>query len=165
MSASLPTLQDFDSLYSDHQPWLKRWLSRRLGCAHHAADLTHDTFLRVLTRHPSPAIREPRALLTTIAKGLVVDLRRHQRIEQAYLDALAQQPEPLAPSPEVQAIAIEALTEIDRRLDGLPLRVRQAFLLSQLDGLKQSEIAVQLGLSVPTVRRYVARALDQFCFG
>ncbi|MGC4029962.1 MAG: sigma-70 family RNA polymerase sigma factor [Steroidobacteraceae bacterium] len=153
-----------ESLYSDHHSWLRAWLRRRLGDSFAAADLTHDTFLRVLIRHPPSVIREPRALLTTIAKGLVLDRRRHQRIENAYLEALAQLPEPLVPSPEVQAMAIEALTEIDRKLDGLPWRARQAFLLSQLDGLKQSEIAAQLRLSIPTVRRYVASALEQFCF-
>ena len=153
-----------ETLYANHHGWLRDWLHRRLRDSFTAADLTHDTFLRVLSRQPQVVIREPRALLTTIAKGLVLDLRRHQRIENAYLEALAQLPETLAPLPEVQVIAIEALAEIDRRLDGLPLRVRQAFLLSQLDGLKQSEIAIQLRVSVPTVRRYVASALEQFCF-
>lgn len=163
MSAD-PAMLAVEALYANHHGWLRDWLRRRLRDSFTAGDLTHDTFLRVLSRQSPAVIREPRALLTTIANGLVLDLRRHQRIENAYLEALAQLPETLTPSPEVQAIAIEALAEIDRRLDGLPLRVRQAFLLSQLDGLKQSEIAVQLRLSVPTVRRYVARALDQFCF-
>ena len=88
----------------------------------------------------------------------------HQRIEAAYLEALALMPQPLAPSPEEQAILIETLVQIDGLLDGLPLRIRQAFLYSQLDGLRHGEIAERLGLSVPTVKRYIAKALEQCCF-
>ncbi|MFT7723187.1 MAG: sigma-70 family RNA polymerase sigma factor [Roseateles sp.] len=153
-----------DAWYADHHGWLQGWLRRRLGDSFGAADLAHDTFVRLLAKEALPAIREPRALLTTIAHGLLLNQRRHQRIEAAYLEALALQPEPLAPSPEERALLIEALVELDRRLDGLPTPVRQAFLLSQLDGLPQAEIAAQLGLSVPTVKRYVARALMQCCF-
>lgn len=153
-----------NALYSNHHTWLQGWLRRRLGNACDAADLTHDTFLRVLTKDVPLSIREPRALLTTIANGLVLNLWRHQRIERAYCEAIALIPEESAPSPEVQAIMVQTLVEIDRLLDGLPLRVRQAFLLSQLDGMRQGEIASRLGLSVPTVKRYIAKALEQCCF-
>lgn len=50
---------DIEVLYSDHHGWLQDWLRRRLGNAFDAADLAHDTFLRVL-RNLEP-IREPRA--------------------------------------------------------------------------------------------------------
>jgi RNA polymerase sigma-70 factor (ECF subfamily) len=152
------------TLYVDHHGWLQGWLRRRLGDSFVAADLAHDTFVRILAKDVPPAIREPRALLTTIAQGLLSNMHRHRRIEQAYLDALALLPEAQVPSPETQAILLETLVEIDRLLDGLPGPVRQAFLLSQLDGLRQSEIARRLGLSVPTVKRHIARALAQCCF-
>ena len=95
----------------------------------------------------------------------MINLWRRQRIEQAYMEELAQLPEQTAPSPEARAIMIEALVELDRLLDGLPAKVREAFLFSQLDGLRQSEIAERIGVSLPTVKRYVARALEQCCFG
>ncbi|MOA54761.1 putative RNA polymerase sigma factor FecI [compost metagenome] len=59
---------------------------------------------------------------------------------------------------------LEALVEIDRLLGELPLPVRQAFLLSQIEGMKQADIAVELGVSLPTARRYIARAVVQVCF-
>ncbi len=156
--------QYIEGLYLDHGGWLKSWLRRKLGDAGTAADLAHDTFVRVLAKEALPEMREPRALLTTIAHGLVLNLRRRQRIEQAYLEALALLPEPQAPSPETQAILLETLFEIDRLLDALPRPVRQAFLLSQIDGRRQSEIATELGISIPTVKRYIARALVHCSF-
>ncbi len=166
MSANKSALpqQYIEGLYVDHGGWLRSWLRRKLQDPGTAADLAHDTFVRVLAKDALPEMREPRALLTTIAHGLVLNLRRRQRIERAYLEALALLPEPQVPSPETQSILLETLLEIDRLLDALPRPVRQAFLLSQIDGRPQSEIAVELGISIPTVKRYIARALVHCSF-
>jgi len=150
------------AMYASHHGWLLGWLRKRLGSAADAADLAHDTFLRVLTQ-ARPDIREPRAFLSTVAGGILANFYRRRDIEQAYLRSLAELPEASVPSPEVRAIVLETLVEIDRRLGGLPAPVRRAFLLAQVDGMKQSDIAVTLGVSLPTVQRYVARALLQ-CF-
>lgn len=153
------------ALYRDHHRWLQGWLYRRLGDAFDAADLAQDAYVRLMKREPRALreIREPRALLTTIAQGLVLNLYRRRRMEQAWLDTLAALPEPVAPSPEQCALVLEALVEIDRRLGRLPGPVRQAFLLSQVEGMKQADIAARLRLSVPTVKRHIARAVAQVC--
>nr|WP_041296595.1 sigma-70 family RNA polymerase sigma factor [Janthinobacterium sp. Marseille] len=156
--------QQVHLLYTEHHGWLHAWLRKRLGNSFDAADLAHDTFLRVLTKDVPLAIREPRALLTTIAQGMVANLYRRRQIEQAYLDALAVLPESHAISPEARAIMLETLVEIDRLLDGLAPLVRKVFLLSQLDGLGQAEIAERLAISIPTVKRYIAKAVAQCCF-
>lgn len=155
---------EVEALYLAHHGWLQAWLRRRLGDAFLAADLSHDTFVRVLGKRTPLQVREPRALLSTIANGLVLNMYRRQRIEQAFLAELALQPEPLAPSPEARALLLETLVELDRLLAELPDKVREAFLLSQLDGLRQSEIAARLGVSLPTVKRYLVRALAHCCF-
>lgn len=151
-------------LYTDHHSWLHAWLRKKLGCTHRAADLAHDTFLRLLGREETVTIQEPRAFLTTIAQGLVSNHFRRQKLEQAWLEALAWLPGAEAPSPEQRMLMFETLLEIDHRLDALGPVVRRAFLLFQLDGLPQAEIAATLGISVPSVKRYVARALVACCF-
>lgn len=121
-SASLHTL------YSDHHGWLHGWLRRKLGCTHQAADLAQDTFLRILDKQRELSqLREPRAYLTTIAQGLVVNHWRRRAIEQAYCEALAAMPQPLAQSPEQRHTALQALEEISRLLDQLPARTQQIF--------------------------------------
>lgn len=163
IAPSSPTLQ---TLYRDHHRWLQGWLQRRLGNVFDAADLTQDTYVRLIQREPQALgdIRAPRALLATIAQGLAANLYRRRCLEQAWLDTLAVMPASVAESPEHRAILYETLVEIDRLLAGLPLPVRQAFLLSQVDGMKQAEIAAELGLSVPTVKRHIARAVVRVCF-
>lgn len=154
---------EFAAMYQAHHGWLQGWLRHRLGSAPDAADIAHDTFVRVLTR--DAAIREPRALLTTIAQGMVANLYRRRDIERAYEAALAAWPERYVVSPEERAIVLETLMEIDAVLCTLAEPVRQAFLMSQLDGMGQAEIAAALGVSLATVKRYIARAMLLCCFG
>lgn len=151
---------DLHALYSDHHGWLVSWLCRRLGCIHNANDLAQDTFLRVL-RRPSTLdeVREPRAWLTTVAQGLVVDHVRRRQLERAYIDAIACLPEPEVPGPEARLLILDTLARIDALLDGLPAKVRSAFLLSRLEGLSYPEIAGRLGVSLSSVEKYMASAL------
>lgn len=149
------------TLYRDHHGWLNSWLRRKLGNSFDAADLAHDTFLRIVAARHAPIIDEPRKYLATIAKGLVVDRFRRQRIEQAWLETLAARPEPLAVSPEARALIMETLFAIDRMLDGLGPRAREVFLLARFEGLTYTAIGERLGVSVTTVKKHLARALAQ----
>lgn len=149
---------EIGSLYVDHSRWLNDWLRRRMGDSHQAADLAHDVFLKLLARDAPIEAHEPRAFLTTVAQRVLFSHYRRQTLERAYLEALKQAPQALAISPEERAILLETLTEIDRILDGLPVMVKRVFLLSQLDGLKQADIAKDLGLSLATVKRHLVKA-------
>jgi RNA polymerase sigma-70 factor (ECF subfamily) len=147
------------ALYRDHRSWLHGWLSGRVGCRETAADLTQDTFIRLLQDRDLAALREPRAFLTTVARGLAANWFRRQSLERAYLDQLAALPEGVVPSLEDQALVREALQQIDAMLDGLPMAARQVFLLAQFEGLRYEAIAQRLHLSLSTVKRHMKRAL------
>ncbi len=158
-STDSPSDQGMHLLYLDHHGWLHALLRRKLGCTHTAADLAHDTFLRVLSgRHRLGELREPRAWLRSIARNIVVDHWRRQEIERAYLDSVAALPEAVAPSPEQGQLILEALLQVDAVLRQLPAKVRKAFLLSQLDGLTYAQIAEQLQTSQVTIKRYMRTA-------
>lgn len=163
-SADSPLQQEIQTLYSDHNKWLQGWLRKKMGDASKAADLAHDTFVRLLSREEAIAAREPRAFLTTVAQRVLFTHWRREELERAYLDALMQMPEALAPSPEERAILLESLLEIDRMLDGLPVPVRRAFLCAQLDDMTHVEIAAELNISVTTVKRHLVRAGAQCYF-
>lgn len=153
-----------ETLYCDHHSWLKGWLARRLGSVEQAGDIAHDTFVRLLASDRVPArLDEPRAFLITVAQRLVSNHWRREKLENAYLEVLAQAPYEAEWSPEERAILLETLFELDCLLDGLPRIVRRAFLLSQLDGQTHAQVAEALGISIPTVKRYVVKALQR-CF-
>lgn len=164
MSSPSPSLSaHVESLYLAHHGWLQGWLRKKVGNAFDAADLAQSTFLKVLGAKGLDQLQEPRAYLTTIARNLLINQVRRRAIEQAYLDALAAMPEPAAPPPEVRLMVLETLVEIDRRLGRLPALAKQAFLLAQLEGLGHGEIAAELGISISTVKRHLAKAAMR-CF-
>jgi len=158
VGASAPTLENF---YREHRSWLENWLRCRLGNAWDAADLSQDTFVRVLaSQHSEPlhSLREPRAYLLTVGKRLLINHYQRRSLEQAYLQALATLPETVIPSPEQRWVLLETLQALDELLDALPLAVRRAFLWAQLEGLNYAQIAERLKVSERTVKRYMAQA-------
>lgn len=148
-----------DTLYRQHHGWLRGWLRHRLNNSADAADLAQDTFVRVLLARTAGTLKEPRHYLTTIARGLVIDLYRRRSLEQAYLEVLAQRPETHAPSAQTRVMILDSLLAIDRMLDGLGARTRAIFLAVQLDGLSYEKTAERVGVSVTTVRKHLARGL------
>lgn len=155
---------DIHSLYLDHHAWLLGWLRKRLRHADNAADLAHDTFVHLLGKRTQlQEVRQPRAWLSVVARGLLIDRVRRQRVEKAYLEAIAHLPEAEMPSPESQLILLETLARIDAVLDGLAPKVRNAFLLSRLEGLGYKEIAERLNVSLSSVEKYMATAI-RHCF-
>ncbi|WP_260954372.1 sigma-70 family RNA polymerase sigma factor [Pseudomonas citri] len=165
MSETLPANNDhhlrvIEALYAGHHGWLYATLKKKLGNAMDAADLTQDTFTRILASQIT-AIEQPRAYLSCVAKGILVNWYQRKALERAYLDALAHLPAQEAPSPETRFMVLETLHEIDAMLDALPPLVKRAFLLSQIGGLKYSDIAERLGVSLITVKRYMKQAFVQ----
>lgn len=148
-------------LYSEHNGWLKGWLRMRLGNSADAADLAQDTFVRVMTARNAAPIREPRGYLTAIARSLLIDKSRRRAIEQEYLVALAQKPEPVEVSPEVRLSILEMLVAVDSLLDGLGKRTREIFLSVQLEGQTYVAVAERLGVSVTTVKNHLVRAMTE----
>lgn len=158
---------EVSSLYREHHRWLGGWLRGKVGNGDDADDLVQDTFIRVLCAHAQAEgglqLRSPRSYLATIASRLVINLHRRRSLERAYLEVLAGMPTGDVPSLETQAVMMEALIELDQMLDGLGSKVKQAFLLAQLEELSHAQIAARLKVSDRTVRHYLAKAMAHCC--
>ena len=159
-SAEFTPQQQVEHLYTDHHGWLQGWLRRRLGDATDAADLAHDTFVRLIARPRCfDSGREVRGYLRTVANGLCIDLWRHREIERAWLETLAAQPETHAPSAEDQVAVLQALYEIDGMLRSLPPKAARAFMLATACGMTHQEVARKIGVSSRMVGHYITRAM------
>ena len=102
-------------------------------------------------------------MLITIARRITWRLWRRRELEQAWLEMLRSQPEPLEPSAEERVQTLHSLQRLDTALDGLSSKARMAFLYSQLDGMTHVEIAARLDVSPTMVRKYIMQALRRCC--
>lgn len=159
-SLTLEYQQQIHKLYYEHHSWLYSWLRKKLPCPELAADLSQDTFVKLMEHNPVKLL-SPRAYLTTISGRLMYDYYRRQSLEKSYLEVLFKLPEEEAPSPQEQLIIQETLQELDALFDSLKPAVRKAFLLSQLEGKTYAEIAIYLNVSLRTVKRYMAKAFEE----
>jgi len=150
---------DVGGLFRAHYPWLCARLRRYLGTNPSVEDIAAESFLQLLESSGLNPIREPRALLTTIAHRLIFQLWRRRDLERQHLEQMQhvdQQQEALSPEEQVQLI--QALHSIERTLERLPRKVRATFLLSRIDGLTYPQIAARLGISQRSVSDYMTRS-------
>ena len=74
----------------------------------------------------------------------MIDHLRRVHLERAWLQVLAEQPEALDISAEQRVALLQTLFELDAMLAALGTKVREAFLLSQVDGLPYKQTLVDL---------------------
>ncbi|MBL28770.1 MAG: RNA polymerase subunit sigma [Rhodospirillaceae bacterium] len=153
------------NVFEQNYDGLLRTLVVRLGDIHRAMDVVHDTYLRLVAASPeTQEIRNPRAYVFRVAHNLAVDmLRREGRyVAETLHQAMDEGIEDEAPSPESALHGRERLRLLDDALAELPGNVREALLLSRVNGCSHAEIAERLGVSESMVAKYLAQGL-RYC--
>lgn len=137
------------SIFENYARELNRFFRRRGHNAETAADLTQDTFLRVLNSSSEAAPKNPRAYLHQIARNLSIDLyRREEVVKQVQMtDEEWQKFTDQMPSPEIVVYDRQRLQLIERALNELEPRTRRAFELHLIDGKTIKEVGAELDLS------------------
>jgi len=143
---------------------LKRFLTARLKCAETAADLTHETYLRLNQRNHENPPDNARALAFHIAMQLAIDYQRKVAVRKRYMvddesEALIENAAVGSADPEQILAARQRIQILRAALDELPSECRTVFLMHGVEGLKYSEIAQRLGVSISMVGKHLTRAL------
>jgi RNA polymerase sigma-70 factor (ECF subfamily) len=143
---------DADTLFAEHRRGVFRYLSRFVGQADAAHDLTQEVFLRVArARAPESGVASGRAWVFTIARNVALNHVR-DRVRRPASVALVDASRPATQELTVAlGEALAALADLDR----------DVFLLRETAGLSYDEIAGACGLSVDAVRSRLHRAREQ----
>ncbi len=151
---------DVRQFYFEHGEELQRYLTRRLNCAHTAADLTQETFVRLMNGRRTETLENPRAYLYRIASNLVADHFRGMKLApRPAAPAIRESVPDDAPGPESTLLARDEVRRLEKAIDDLPPRQRQILLLHKFDGLSYGAVAERLGISKNTVMVHMMRAL------
>ena len=142
---------DIQNLFRRHAREIDRFLRRRGHSADTAADITQDTFVRVLASPPTETgeNHNPRAYLYRVSRNLSINHQRRERLLKT-TDLSAEEVSRIAdPSPSADAIVYsrQCIEQTQRALAELPERTRRAFEMHRLDERTIVEVAEELGLS------------------
>ena len=142
---------------------LRRFLAKHLRNIADVDDCLQETFLKVWLRAQRSGLREDiRGYVFTTALNVARDKRRRDQVRRRDLHTeLSDSTESLR-SGEVEDdfYWMEALRLMERELKKLRPSTRKVFLMYHLEHKTYVKIASELGISVRTVEREIARALE-----
>jgi RNA polymerase sigma-70 factor (ECF subfamily) len=154
MDISPDGMLDFDRLYREHAPAVRRFVLGLSGDPAVADDVTAETFVRVWATRDRVRLETVRAFLFTIARNLWRQGVR-SRWRQRALNDLDADP---SPGPEVEATGRVELGRTLEALARLDPDDRAAVLMRAEEGMPYDEIARALGTSVGAAKVRVHRA-------
>ncbi|AZF04226.1 RNA polymerase sigma factor [Pseudomonas sp. R5-89-07] len=139
------------------------FLRKRTGNASDAADMTQDVFTQWLDYRDRAKVEQPRAFLFQMARNLLRDHWRKQKVRQsAHLDSAEAHTEPVTDEqnePMAAALRSQRLEQLKEVLAELSPRRREALMLHRFEGLSQAQIAARMGISTSMVEKHIAFAL------
>ena len=149
----------FDSIFRAHYAHLVAYGRTLLRDGAAAEDAAQEVMLELWRRRDEVAIRESlRAYLLRATRNRALNQLRHANVRRrAEPELMGEDSVPATGA--AQLVAVELRTAISAAVAELPPACREVFELSRGQGLRYSEIAATLGISVKTVESQMGRAL------
>jgi RNA polymerase sigma-70 factor (ECF subfamily) len=142
-----------------HRGILRHFFERRAPSQLDVDDIVAEALVRCYASANWRYVGDGRRFLFAVARNYVLDeVRRSKVISFEDLTSLQLEVPDDGPMPDQIASAQEELQLLRKAIDQLPHRCRKVFILRRLHDLAPREIAVQMGLSVSTVEKHLARA-------
>jgi RNA polymerase sigma-70 factor (ECF subfamily) len=148
-----------ETLFAKHHSEIYAYLVRMVRDADLAADLTQDAFVKAYRAYATLQKDEnARAWLYQIAHRVALDEIRHRKIVR--MVPWTGESRGAAPSAEHLAMELRLSGPLERALDRIPQRQRDALLLAEVHDLSGLELAAALGVSHVAARAILTRARE-----
>ncbi len=153
------TVDEFATLYDQHERAVYNFCLRLTGSADDAADATQETFIKVLERLPKLDERELNfgAYVMTAARHASYDLIQRRR-RSTPADELPELAAPVGEAPESQVLREAHQEQIRAAGLALPVRQREVLALRELAELSYDQVAEVMGLNRNSVAQLISRA-------
>jgi RNA polymerase sigma-70 factor, ECF subfamily len=152
----------FEVFFKEHYPKLCVYCSFKYGFdVASAEDVVNASFIKLWeVRQQLSTDISPKSYLYKIVDNRCANILKHEKVKRQHAQYLLQTTPEGIPETSFDSIDLRELrSAIDSAIAELPEQMRRIFELSRFQGLKYSQIAVQLNISVKTVETQMSRAL------
>jgi len=132
-----------------------------------AEDIIQDLYVKLSALEAEPVVDNPSGYLFRMANNIYLNrlraLKSERTRDHAWQatsfenvggDTVADDP-----TPEARITGRQQLVKLRTAIDALPERTQAIFRLHKLEGLTQTQVAAQLGISISSVEKHLAAAL------
>jgi RNA polymerase sigma-70 factor (ECF subfamily) len=157
-----PTDSIVAQLFRTHAHKVRHLLAYKLRSPEDAQDATQDVSLKLLCRERTGALREQATgYMHSAARTVAIDAERRRHADTLHQHDDLEEREPIAQvSSHDEALHWrQAVASLVQRLQDLPERAQQVFVLYHFEGLSHVEITMRLNVSLRSVERHMARAM------
>ena len=149
----------FETVFREHYAPLVRFAQAMLRSREASEDIVQDVLLNLWRQRESLRVDDSqRAYLYRGVRNRALNSMRNDRVRREAVPFLARET-PDTPTGEAEVLESELETAARAAIAELPPRCREIFELSRFKGLRYTEIAESLGISVKTVETQMGRAL------
>ena len=143
------------------RPALRAFARARVSEAALAEDVLQDVAIRILSAELPEKIENKSAYLFSVTSNLLRDLRRRavRQNTENHLPIYDLELADPAPSPEHALGDRMDLEQAHRAIRALPEEMRRVFMLYRFENLTLEETAARANLTVPRVRKLLAKAI------
>jgi len=151
------TREEFKGLFDKYFDSIRSYIYYRCSDTELATDIAQEVFMQVWEKQFEIRNGKIKSLIYKMAGDLFISRYRRMELEQRYMNSI--ELDYLGDSPEEQAELDELTAKYESSLAALPENQRSVFLMSRNEGLKYSEIAERLNISVKAVEKRMNKAL------
>lgn len=158
MGPYLWTELDFEQLFESNSPIIYNFLIYRGLSKEEAEDTVQEVFVRFWKNRINIIPEKALAFLFQIARNLLIDYKRHQKVENNFQLKFKNELSVTTP--------VEILMHSDFKeaylsaLNTMPENFKLVFLMNRLDGLTYKQMAFALDLSEKAIEKRMSNALN-----
>ncbi len=159
--------QAFELLFREYYSRLCCFANRFISNMPESEEIVQEVFLKIWKRRDELRLDSNlSSYLFKSVQNLCLNFIEHRKIEDNYYEVI----ELLYKNNDVDFNVYESVLfnelqqNIDKAVDSLPDECRKIFRMSRQEGMKYSEIAEKLNISVKTVETQISRALAKLKF-
>lgn len=160
----------FEQVFRSYYPRLLRYALRFIADEDEAKDAVQHCFVQLWERRGQLQFVSLQSLLFAMVRNRCLNVLKHDLVRQQYEQTILDKTEgeerlynfDFYNDADHSMLYDELRQKVDGVIASLPARTQEIFRMSRFDGMKNREIAEQLGISLKVVERHISKALAAF---